>query len=84
MNITLELPDTLVQDKDLTEFETEFKLNNAMMMYRQGKVSLSKGAALANMNIYAFISECKTNEIPVIDYDEGELQSELESLKKDF
>jgi predicted HTH domain antitoxin len=48
------------------------------MLYKQGKVSLSKAAKLAKKDIYDFMRECKKNEIPVLHTSKEELLQEIE------
>ena len=46
-------------ERDPNLLEAEMKKNNALILYKQGKISLSKSAELASMSIYEFIAECK-------------------------
>ena len=55
-----------------------------MMLVKQGKISVSKGAEFAEMSIYDFLKECKENDIPVIDYSKEELKQEFEKIKREL
>lgn len=82
MKITLDLPDQYTIYFNQEEIQKEIKLNNALMLYKKHRISLSKAAEFANLPIYDFMHECKENEIPVIDYTEEELAKELDMAKK--
>ncbi len=84
MKVTLEIPDSYALYFSLANMEKEFKLNTALMLVKQGRISVSKGSELADMTIYDFLKECKKNEIPVIDYSKEELTREFENLKREM
>jgi len=75
MKITVDIPDSI---------EKELKLYTTLMLFKQGKISLSKASELAQMTIYDFIKECKKYEIPVVDYSKEELEEEFETLKMEM
>jgi len=83
MQLTLNIPDfaPLLLNEDLKELAHTIKLNSALMLFRNHKFSIEQASYFANLSIYEFMEECKKNQIPVISYDEEELQAELESLK---
>ncbi len=84
MKVTLDIPDSYALYYTLASIEQEFKLNLALMLVKQGKISMSRGAEFAELGIYEFLHECKKNEIPVIDYSEEEILQEFEDLKQDL
>jgi len=45
-----------------------YRLNRrtAVWLFKNAKVTLSKAAELAAMDIYTFMAECKKNEVPVM------------------
>ncbi len=51
----------------------EIRLSYALWLFKQAKITLSKAAELAAMDIYSFIAECKKNEVPVINISKEEL-----------
>lgn len=78
MELTFEIPDTLLSIYKNKQFLTEvFKLNNALMLYKKGDISISKALELTGLDIYDFIKECKKNDIPVIDLSKEELMREV-------
>ena len=60
--------------------EREMRISYALALFKAARVTLSKAAELADMNIYDFIRACKENQIPVIDITREELLQELESM----
>ena len=84
MKVTLDIPDSYALLYTLASIEKGFKLSMALMLVRQGKISVSRGAELAELEIYEFLNECKKNEIPVIEYSEQEILDEFEALKQDL
>jgi len=82
MNITIELPENYKLYFGDSDIEYELKKNSALILYKQGRISLSKASELSEMNIYDFTAECKKNQIPVIEYSSEEIDSELENIRK--
>jgi predicted HTH domain antitoxin len=68
MKVTVEFPDSLALYCSQYRIEDEIKLNMALMLVKQGKISVSRGSELAGLDLYAFLYECKKNEIPVLDF----------------
>jgi predicted HTH domain antitoxin len=84
MKVTLDIPDSYALYFTLSSIEKEFKLYTALMLVKQGKISVSRGAEFAEMTIYDFMRECKKNDIPVIDYSREELKQEFETIKREL
>jgi predicted HTH domain antitoxin len=82
MNITIDLPESYKLYFGDADIEHELKKNSALILYKQGKISLSKASELSDMNIYDFIYECKKNQIPVIEYSSEEIDREFENIQK--
>jgi predicted HTH domain antitoxin len=80
MNIAIELPDSYAILQDLNSIQKELLLFYALMLFKQGRVSLSKAANISNLDIYDFMKECKKNLIPVIEVSKEELLQELEGF----
>lgn len=59
MNIAIELPDSYAILQDLNSIQKELLLFYALMLFKQGRVSLSKAATISNLDIYDFMKECK-------------------------
>ena len=56
------------------------KTSIALMLFKNGKFSIEQASHFANLSLYDFMDECKKNQIPVISYDEGELENELKLM----
>jgi predicted HTH domain antitoxin len=76
MKVTLNISDSYALYFGLSSIEKQFKLFTALILVKQGKISVSKGAELSELTIYDFLRECKQNDIPVIDYSKEELKEE--------
>ena len=83
MQLTLNIPDfaPLTLNKDIAELKQTIKLNSALMLFKNAKFSIEQASRFANLSIYEFMDECKKNRIPIISYDEGELENELKMLE---
>jgi len=83
MRLTLNIPDfaPLTLNKDISELRQTIKLNSALMLFKNAKFSIEQASKFANLSIYEFMVECKKNRIPVISYEEGELENELKLLE---
>ena len=87
MKVTIDIPDSYAlyfSLSALSGLEKQFKLFTALMLIKQGKISVSKGAELAEITIYDFLKECKENDIPVIDYSKKELDEEFANIRKEL
>ena len=54
MNITIEIPESYKLFFGDADIEHELKKNSALILYKQGRISLSRACELSNMNIYDF------------------------------
>jgi predicted HTH domain antitoxin len=52
----------------------------ALKMFELGKLSSGKAAELAGVSRVEFFDLCGRYQVPIIQYDEGELERELEFL----
>lgn len=77
MQIAINLPNEFVALQSIREIEQDMRLSYALWLFKNAKVTLSKAAELAAMDIYAFMAECKKNEVPVINVTKDELLDEL-------
>jgi len=82
MQVTLNIPDftPLILNKDIQELKQTIKVNTALMLFKNAKLSLEQASSFANLSIYEFIEECNKNQIPVISYSQDELQNELSMM----
>lgn len=82
MQLTINIPDfaPLTLNNNIDELKQTVKLNTALMLFKNGKFSIEQASKFANLSIYQFMVECDKNSIPVISYDEGELEDELKMM----
>jgi predicted HTH domain antitoxin len=80
MQIAINLPNDFVVLQSIKEIEQEMCLSYSLWLFKNAKITLSKAAELARLDIYAFIAECKKNEIPVINITQAELLEELADM----
>ena len=80
MNITIEIPDSL--SLNFPNLKQEILMNNALMLFKKSALSIGRASELAGVDIHEFMAACRANDIPVIDYPEAELKSEVASFKK--
>lgn len=77
MQIAIDLPNDFVTFQSATDIQQEVRNAYALWLYQTQKVTLAKAAELAKINLYDFMSLCKTNNIPVINITRDELLEEL-------
>lgn len=80
MKFAIELPNSFVDFQVHDQIEHDMRLAYALWLFKGAKVTISKAAELAGLNIYDFIKACKDNQVAVIDISKDELLQEL----KDF
>ena len=66
MQVAINLPNEFVVLQPIQEIEHDMRLSYALWLFKNAKVTLSKAAELAAMDIYTFLAECKKNEVPVM------------------
>ena len=80
MQITFNLPNDFVAFQSMTEIEHDVRLSYALWLFKNAKVTISKAAELAELNIREFISACKKNDVAVIDMSKEELLEDLAGI----
>jgi predicted HTH domain antitoxin len=81
MQVTLDVPERFSVDYTLPELAKQIKLYAAFAMFRAGKLSAGGACEFADIDRYTFMEECFKQKIPVIDYEPGELEAELNNLR---
>lgn len=81
MEITVEVPEQYMVDSDPEEFGRRMKLSTALLMFQSGQISAGAASELAGVDRWAFAAECARHDIPLIDYDSGELEEEIRRLR---
>ena len=80
MQLAIELPNDFMALESENDVQQEVKLSYALRLYKHAKVTISRAAELASMDIYQFMAACKQEEIPVINVSKEELESELKDM----
>jgi predicted HTH domain antitoxin len=82
MQIVLDVPERYLLNNDVTEMANRLKLYGALLMFQTGQLSAGAACEFAEVDRYTFLKACKKHGITVLDYDEHELQAELDLLRK--
>lgn len=82
MQLVIEIPDQFSEMAEPSEWAKQFKLNTALLMYKKAAFTLGQASHFCGLDKYTFMQECGKNEIEVIQYEPGELESELAFLRK--
>ena len=77
MQIAIDLPNDFVAFQAVPDIRQEVRTSYALWLYQRERVTLVKASELAGVNLYDFMSICKTNQIPIIDITRDELLEEL-------
>jgi predicted HTH domain antitoxin len=80
MQITIEIPDPIVQSAQLTEAELLREI--AIVLFQQERITLGKASELANLNQIEFQKLIASRGISV-HYDVADYEADLESLQED-
>ena len=80
MQITIDLPEPLIKFESIASIQADMKLSYALWLFKQQKVTLSKAAELAGLDMYSFMKLCHQNDVPVINLTPEALDAELEGL----
>ncbi len=83
MKVVVELPDKYFLDASAEELGDRLKLSTALLMFKAGELSAGAACEFAGVDRYTFYAACKSYKIAVNDYDEDELESEFDELRRD-
>ena len=81
MQVSIEIPNDFMALEQIQEVQQEVQYSYALRLYKHAKVTISRAAQLAGVDIYQFMDLCKKEQIPVIDMTEDELKNELISIE---
>lgn len=81
MQITVEVPEQYMIDSSPGEFGRRMKLSTALLMFQEGKISAGAACELAGVDRWVFAAECARLNIPLVNYEPGELEEEVRRLK---
>jgi predicted HTH domain antitoxin len=80
MQVAIDLPQDFVEMLTEEAIAKEMRVTYALALFKDARVTVSKAAELAGMDIYGFMSACKAHQIPVIDASREELIREMQSI----
>ena len=81
MEITLEVPNQYLVDRDPAEWARRIKLYAAILMFQSEEISSGAAADFAGVDRYTFAEECHRHGIPLVSYPADDLRAELASLR---
>jgi predicted HTH domain antitoxin len=81
MEITLELPDQYLVDREPKEVARHIKLYAALLMFQSEELSAGAAAELAEVDRFTFAAECHKHGIPLVDYTVEDLRAEVAGLR---
>ncbi len=83
MQVTINIPDfaPFTLNNNMQELKQTIKLNSALMLFKNAKLSIEQASNFAGLDIYDFMTECSKNNIAVISYEENELENELQIMR---
>jgi predicted HTH domain antitoxin len=82
MQITLSVPEQYLLTENASELGRRVALYAALLMFRSGELSAGAAAEFAGVDRFTFALECKRHQIPLVDYDPGELRAEFDALRR--
>ncbi len=81
--IEIAVPDEVVGtpvEKDFLEtLERILKEQTVLRLYRERKISTGRGARMLGLSIYDFIQFLSSHQVSIFNYEEGELEADLEA-----
>ena len=79
--VTIELPESVLvaTGRSREEFVREAKVILAAKLFEEGRISSGKGAEICSMPRVDFLLEMGRRKIPIIQFDEAELEREFEN-----
>jgi len=80
MQIAIDLPNDFVSFQTVADIEKDMRLSYSLWLFKNAKVTITKAAQLANLNIYDFMAACKQNQVSVIDISKQELLEEISGI----
>lgn len=84
MQLVVEIPDQFSEMAAPSEWVKQFKLNTALMLFKEGQISIGLAKELAGIALWDFMQECGKHQIAVINYDPEDLATELNSIRQEF
>lgn len=82
MHISINVPERFLITEEASALGSRVVLYAALLMFRSGELSAGAAAEFAGVDRFTFAAECKRHDIPLINYDPDDLQSELDTLRR--
>ncbi len=82
MEITVDVPKRYLLETDELRMAQKLKSCTALLMFQTGKLSIGAACEFAGMDRYSFMEACAEHDIPVINYDPDELETELKRIEE--
>ena len=83
MQIVLNIPDEYFLNLSQLEMAKYLKLYTALLMFQTGQFSAGAACEFAEVDRYTFLAACQQHQINVINYEDSDLDADLERLKRD-
>lgn len=84
IKLSLEFPQSLVEGLWIDAATASAAMKEAVVLdlFRQRRISIRKGAELLGLSYRAFLALLSHRQIPIADYEAGEIDGDLEALAK--
>ena len=84
IKLSVEFPESLVAGLWIDEATASAKMKEAVVLdlFRQKRISIRKGAELLGLSYREFLDLLSRRQVPITDYEEGEIDCDLEAFKK--
>ena len=77
LSVVVEVPSALMGSRSEAELSADVRTTLAIRLFEERRVSTGRAAQMANMTRIEFIQELGRRKVPVVDWDEAEIQREL-------
>ncbi len=80
MQIVLNIPDEYFLNVTISDMAKYLKLYTALLMFQSEQLSAGAACEFAEVDRYTFLAACKQHRINIINYEEDEIEADLERL----
>jgi predicted HTH domain antitoxin len=77
LSVVIEVPSGLLGSGTEAELTADLRTTLAVRLFEEGRVSTGRAAQMAGMGKWEFIEELGRRKVPVVNWDEAEVQREL-------
>ena len=82
MQVIVDIPDEFSIDHSLGDLAGHLKLSTALLMFQAGQLSAGAACEFAGVDRYTFLAACRQYGVAAVDYDDDEVATDFEDLKK--